>query len=286
MKKVLITGKNSYIGNSVEKWLMKEPENFHVDKISMRDESWKEKDFSQYDVVLHVAGLAHIKENNINQTLYYKVNRDLAYDTAKKANEEGVEYFIFLSSMSVYGVEEGTITYDTPLKPKNAYGKSKIEAENLIKKLTNDLFTIAIIRPPMVYGKGCKGNYPKLSKLAVKMPFFPKYDNNRSMIYIDNLSEFMKQLIDYKKGGLFFPQNFEYIKTSELVSLISESNGDGIILTTIFNPLIKIINTKLKKKIFGTLVYDMNLSKTKFKYNVYNFSESIRKTEEGCSVHK
>ncbi|PRY82681.1 NAD-dependent epimerase/dehydratase family protein [Alkalibacterium olivapovliticus] len=132
MKKVLITGKKSYIGTSVENWIMKEPDNYHVDTIDMRDGLWKEMDFSKYDVVFHVAGIAHIKETSKNQGLYYKVNRDLAYETAKKAKENGVNQFIFLSSMSVYGIDSGYITKFTPLRPKNAYGKSKVEAEKLI----------------------------------------------------------------------------------------------------------------------------------------------------------
>src|SRR5690554_6731837 len=114
MRRVLITGQNSYIGTSVERWLLRDPDKYKVDTIDMKDGSWKEKDFSQYDVVFHVAGIAHIKETSENQDLYYKVNRDLAYETAQKAKEDEVGQFIFLSSMSVYGLENGVIYKDTP----------------------------------------------------------------------------------------------------------------------------------------------------------------------------
>lgn len=279
MKNILITGKNSYIGTSLEDWLMGEPYKYKVDTVDMKDGLWKEKDFSQYDVVFHVAGIAHIKETSDNQDLYYKVNRDLAYETAQKAKQDGVEQFIFLSSMSVYGIDQGVIDKNTPLKPNNSYGKSKIEAEELTNKLQDDSFTVATLRPPMVYGKCCKGNYPRLAKLAFKIPIFPKVDNKRSMIYIDNLSEFVKQIIDNRSGGLFFPQNAEYVNTSEMVRLISEAHGKKVVMTKLFNPLLRLLNVSIVNKVFGDLGYDMSMSEYESDYRICGFEESIRKTE-------
>ncbi|WP_326929628.1 NAD-dependent epimerase/dehydratase family protein [Bacillus sp. m3-13] len=187
MKNILITGKHSYVGKNLEKWLNKYPPDLYLtDSISLRDDSWKEKDFSKYDVVFHVAGIAHIKETEENAHLYYKVNRDLAYETAKKAKNDGVNLFVFLSSMSVYGIESGLIDKHTPPRPISNYGKSKLEAEYLIEDLADDNFKVIILRPPMIYGKGCNGNYPKLVNLAKKSPFFLDIKNKRSMIYIDN----------------------------------------------------------------------------------------------------
>lgn len=279
MKNILITGKNSYIGTSLENWLMREPDKYKVDTVNLKDASWKEKDISQYDVVFHVAGIAHTKESADNQNLYYKVNRDLAYETAQKAKQDGVEQFIFLSSMSVYGIENGVINKSTPLNPNSAYGKSKIEAEELINKLQGDSFTVATLRPPMVYGKGCRGNYPRLVGLALQTPIFPKVDNNRSMIFIDNLSEFVKQLIDNRSGGLFFPQNAEYINTSEMVRLIAEAHGKRVVMTKLFNPLLKLLNVSTVNKVFGDLVYAMNMSEYESDYRVCSFRESIKNTE-------
>jgi UDP-glucose 4-epimerase len=279
MKRVLITGKNSYIGTSLENWLMREPDKYEVDIVDMKDMSWKEKDFSEYDVVFHVAGIVHIKETSDNHDLYYKVNRDLAYETAQKAKEDGVEQFIFLSSMSVYGIENGVITANTPLNPKSAYGKSKIEAEELICKLQDDSFIVATLRPPMVYGRGCKGNYPRLVGLAIKTPVFPKVENKRSMIYIDNLSEFVKKLIDDRSAGLFFPQNAEYVNTSEMVKLIAKVHGKRLKLTKLFNPLLKILNVSIVNKVFGDLVYEMSMSKYNFNYTIIEFDNSIKETE-------
>jgi UDP-glucose 4-epimerase len=275
MKNILITGKYSYIGTSLENWLMREPEKYKVDTIDMKNGEWKEKDFSIYNVVFHVAGIVHVKETIKNQDLYYKVNRDLAYETAQKAKQDGVKQFVFLSSMSVYGVDNGVIDKNTPLKPKSSYGKSKIEAEILINKLQDDSFTVAILRPPMVYGKECKGNYLRLARFALKTPIFPRINNKRSMIYIDNLSEFVKQLIDNRIGGLFFPQNAEYVNSSEMVRLIAEAHGKKVIMTKLFNPLLKLLNLSTVNKIFGDLVYDETLFVDQKKLNYINFRQSI-----------
>lgn len=279
MKRILITGKNSYIGTSFENWLRRKSEKYKLDTVDMRDCSWKEKDFSKYDVIFHVAGIAHVKETKKNQHLYYKVNRDLAYETAKKAKAEGVKQFIFLSSMSVYGIKNGIIDKNTCLNPKSNYGKSKLQAEELIAKLKDDFFIIATLRPPMIYGKGCKGNYTRLAKLAVKTRIFPNIDNKRSMIYIDNLCEFVKLLIDDCSSGLFLPQNVEYVKTSEMVRLIAEVHGKKIRMTKLFNPLLKLLNISIINKVFGDLVYEQRMSEYKEDYSLHGIKESILLTE-------
>lgn len=283
MKKILITGKNSFVGTSFIKWLDQYPEKYTIDSISLRDDSWKKKDFSEYDVVYHVTGIAHIKETKNNADLYYKVNRDLAFKTAKKAKICGVKQFIFLSSMSVYGINSGIIDKDTPLNPISNYGKSKLEAEKIITSLSDDNFKVAILRPPMIYGKGCKGNYKRLANLAVKTPIFPYIENKRSMIYIDNLSAFVKCIIDNCDSGLFFPQNKEYVNTSKMVELIAKAHGKKIWLTKLHNPLFKIMmNNSVVNKVFGSLVYDNKLSRyNNVQYSsLVGFEESIRLTEE------
>jgi len=279
-KKILITGANSYIGTSFEKWLRQWPDEYSVETVDMLDGSWRDQSFAGYDVVFHVAGIAHIKETKKNENLYYSINRDLAYKIAEKAKIEAVRQFIFLSSMSVYGINTGIIDKNTPIKPKNAYGKSKFQAEELINKLADDSFTVAILRPPMVYGKGCKGNYPRIAKLAIKTPIFPLVDNKRSMIYIDNLSEFVKQICDNTRSGLFFPQNSEYVNTSEMVRLIAEVHGKKIIMTKLLDPILRLLNFGTVNKVFGDLVYEKHMSFCgKSNYQTRNFNDSIIYTE-------
>lgn len=279
MIRVLITGKDSYIGTSLENWLMREPDKYLVNTVDVIDGSWHEKDFSTYDVAIHVAGIVHIKETGDNQDLYFKVNRDLAYEIARKTKADGVQQFCFLSSMSVYGIENGFIDKRTPLRPSSAYGKSKLEAEELIKKLIDESFTVSTIRPPMVYGMGCRGNYPRLVELALKTPIFPMVENERSMIYIDNLSEFIKQIIDNRSGGMFFPQNAEYVNTSEMVRLIAKAHGKKLKMTKLFNPLIKLLNLRTLNKVFGDLAYDKRMSEYITKYSIIDLNNSIVKTE-------
>lgn len=283
MKKILITGKNSYIGTSLEKWLGNYPDRYSIDSISLRNDSWMEKNFSEYDVVFHVAGIAHIKETKENAHLYYEVNRDLAYKVAQKSKVESVKQFIFLSSMSVYGIETGIIDKDSPLKPKSNYGKSKLEAEKLIVNLEDDVFKVAILRPPMIYGKDCKGNYNRLSNLAVKIRIFPNINNKRSMIFIDNLSEFVKCVIDYGDKGLLFPQNNDYVETTKMVELIAKTHGKKLFKTRLFNPLVELMrNNHTVNKVFGNLIYEKELSKyNNCQLNKFvGFEESIRLTEE------
>lgn len=281
MKKILITGKNSYIGTSLENWLGKYLDKYEVDTVDMKDGSWKEKDFSAYDVVFHVAGIAHVSSNPKNEDLYYKVNRDLTIETAEKAKSDGVKQFIFMSSIIVYGSENEIINKNTIPKPSNFYGNSKLQAEEGIKCLENDKLKIVILRPPMIYGKGSKGNYPKLAKIAQKIPLFPDIDNERSMLHIDNLCEFLKLMIDNEENGLFFPQNVEYVKTSEMVKLIAEVHRKKIRLTKIFNPVVKLIGFKagLINKVFGNLVYEESMSTYKDNYIIRNLRETIELTE-------
>lgn len=278
MKKILITGINSYVGNSLAEWLEKDPDSYEINRISLRDGFWKELDFSFYDVVVHVAGIAHQKETKENEHLYYEINRDLAVEVAEKAKSKGVKQFIFLSSMSVYGLDQGVIDENTPLEPKSHYGKSKLQAEEQINKLIDSKFKVAIIRPPMIYGKECPGNYQRLRKLTLKTPIFPNIDNKRSMIYVDNLSEFMRYLIDNVDKGLYFPQNLEYVNTSEMVQMIAKQHGKKIKLTKAFNLLLTLMNIGIIKKIFGSLMYkkDNQMYYSSFIDN----SKSIELTEE------
>lgn len=285
MKKILITGANSYIGNSVQAWLEKEPEKYQVTTIDMKTDEWKEKDFSPYDVVFHVAGIAHVSTDPKMEDLYYKVNRDLTIQTAKKAKKEGVNQFIFMSSIIVYGdsnEKNRIITKDTVPNPTNFYGKSKLEAEEGILKFQSADFNIAIIRPPMIYGKGSKGNYPRLAKAAKILPFFPNISNSRSMLYIGNLCEFVKKIIELNVKGILFPQNEEYVCTSQLVKTISQNHNKKLILTKLFNPIVNsLFYFNTINKVFGNLIYDSSISNEIIKkYQIFGFKQSISLTEE------
>ncbi|MCL9633573.1 NAD-dependent epimerase/dehydratase family protein [Bacillus zanthoxyli] len=285
MKKVLITGKNSYIGRSFKRWITQNKFDYTVDFISVKSDEWKNEAFNNYDVILHAAALVH--SNKYSQEEHNIINRDLTLEIATKAKNEGVKHFIFLSTMAIYGVEEGTISATTKPKPKTPYGKAKLEAEKLLNFLNDKEFKVSIIRPPMIYGPSCKGNYIRLSKLAHNTPFFPYINNSRSMLFIDNLSEFIRLVIMYELEGVYTPQNSEYVNTSELVQTIKKSNNKTILL---IKSIAFFINYFIKKssilqKIFGTLIYDKEISqlfdhqRNRLNYNVIAFEESIVRTE-------
>lgn len=283
MIRVLITGEKSYIGSNLRTWLNQWPDKYDVDCISLKNEGWRESNFSEYDVLFHVAALVHTGETKKNSNDFYRINRDLTFEVAQKAKDEGVKQFIFLSTMGVYGKSTGIITGDTIPSPRAGYEKSKLQAEKLLNTLEASDFKVAILRTPTVYGKGCKGNYPKVANFAKKAPLFPNIRNKRSMIYIGNLCEFIRLIIDDCNGGLFFPQNEEYICISEMVKHIAITHGRRIRLIKAFNVLVGLLNKNIADKVFGDLVYEKELSRYTRGYNIYNFDESISLTEKGVS---
>lgn len=289
MKKILITGANSYIGKSFKEWVAQYPDKYFVETISLRDDCWKRKSFEGYDVVFHTAGIAHVDSNPAPEMepMYYTVNRDLTIETAQKSKNDGVKQFIFMSSIIVYGDsskinKKRVIDKNTVPTPANFYGNSKLQAEEGIKPLESDDFKITIIRPPMIYGKGSKGNYAKLAKLARNSPFFPDINNQRSMLHVDNLCELIRLIIENEESGLFLPQNGEYVKTSEMVKLIAEAHGKRIRLTKVFNPFFCAMGRSIGivNKVFGNLVYDQGMSDYKDDYRIRDLKDSIRETEK------
>lgn len=295
MKRVLITGANSYIGESFERWVMKKyPNEFQIDTVDMIDESWRQKSFEGYDAVFHVAGIAHADIGKVSEetkTFYYKVNRDLTIETAEKAKREGVHQFVFMSSMIIYGEsaavgKKKVITIDTKPQPANFYGDSKWQADKGVRKLKDETFHVAVVRPPMIYGKGSKGNYPLLAKLAKKLPVFPDITNERSMLHIDNLCEFLKLLMEHGESGIYFPQNSEYVRTSTLVKEIAKVSGHKIWVTKLLNPVVWIASrisgkiSRMANKAFGNAVYEKDMSEHfDGKYRVRNLRDSIKVTE-------
>lgn len=279
MKKILVVGKGSYIGVSFENHI--KDGDYEVSVLDTLGNDKDNFDFSGYDSIFFVAGIVHRKKNSIPSELYYKVNRDLTYEIASKAKASGVPHFVYLSSMSVYGDASGAITVKTPVSPANDYGKSKYEAELKLGELCDDAFRVCILRPPMVYGRGCPGNYNTLSNFVKKMPFFPDYTNKRSMIYVGNLCEFVKRAIDQGLFGVYFPQNSQYICTSKMASEILKCNGKKPRLTKIFNPFLKLfekMGLEIVQKCFGSLWYEA--SDDAELVDEFSFEQSIELTEK------
>lgn len=305
-KKVLITGANSYIGESFQVFAEENYEkNFEIDTLDMLDPEWRKKDFSAYDIVYHVAGIAHADVGNVSEEVkqkYYAVNTDLSIEVARKAKEEGVKEFIFMSSMIVYGDsapygKRKIIDKNTVPHPANFYGDSKLQADVGVRELADTNFKVIVLRPPMIYGKGSKGNYPILAKLAKKLPIFPEVTNERSMLHIDNLCEFLCQIMLIKEitneSVVLIPQNEEWTKTSDMVHEIAKVSGKKIIRLKMLAPAVWIGGKipgkigELVNKAFGNNAYSQDMSEYEgIDYRMVDLKESVEKTEGNIQKKK
>lgn len=279
MKKILITGKSSYIANHFNNFIS--DNHYSVNLMSIHDDNWQSTPFKQYDVVIHTAALVHRSTKNSTTEQFDKANYQLTLALAEKAKKEGVKHFIFLSTMSVYGLNTGHITASTSLNPNTPYGQSKAKAENALNTLSSEEFIVTIIRPPMVYGPNCKGNFKTLYKIANIAPIFPKVNNKRSAIFIDNLSAFIKVVIDNNIEGTLFPQNSEYLNTSEAVSLLAQASSNKVYISKLAGFGINLLKfSPIIQKAFGSLTYDPNLpgGPNHLEYNIVSFKESVKKS--------
>lgn len=298
MKKILITGANSYIGNVFRQYMdanqaEHQESRWLIDSISLQDDAWEQASFSGYHTILHMAGIAHADVGKVSKEgreQYYRVNRDLAVRAAKKARAEGVRQFVYMSSVIIYGDSapvgrQKHITADTAPAPANFYGDSKYQAETELQKLTTAVFQVAIVRAPMIYGKGSRGNFSLLLKLAKRTPVFPDIQNQRSMLYVENLAEFIRLLTEAGTGGIFYPQNAEYVSTAEMVRLIGKALGRKIRLWRLLNLPVRLA-AKMPGKIgamagkaFGSLTIDKGLSNQGITdYQIYSLEESIKRS--------
>lgn len=313
MTKILITGAGSYVGESVRKYILNSSKGFQIDAVDTMGDNWKKTDYTQYDVVFHVAGIAHVNADPKMEPLYYKVNRDLTIEVAKHAKACGVKQFIFMSSQIVFHESQSlkgeVLTADTKENPNGFYGDSKLQAEKGLWALVNGdeqsgavlngttpnhsepirtnkiRMKICILRPCMIYGPNAKGNFPRLAKLATKVPIFPCWHNKRSMLYIDNLAEFVKQAIERQLEGTFYPQNREQADTVEIIRFFAKEAGHKVWITRLFNPCVWLGSFVLQpiNKMFATYYYDPEMSKMDFDYQLVSFEDSLKRVAESLN---
>lgn len=258
MKRVLITGTAGYIATSLLAYLRLYREEYETEALSLRGEAWRAEDLSRFDAVVHCAGLAHVKETAGNARLYDEVNRGLTLALAEKAKASDVGQFIYLSSLSVYGMDEGVITPQTEPKPKSAYGRSKLEAERGLRSMETGSFRVALLRLPMVYGPGCRGNYGTLVTLAGILPAVPSYTNRRSAISIARLCGYIRKTIDGGARGVFVPQDEQYLCTCAEIARLAAESGRSLPATRLLNfgPELLRRYTRRGRKAFGDLIFE------------------------------
>lgn len=286
--RVVITGANSYIGNRLQSYIRSVDDNIEINQLDVVGAEWRTFDFSKYDTVVHVAAIVHRKDI-ASWDIYKQVNIDLTVEIAEKAKSQGVKHFIFLSSMAVYGIEKSllknssVITHQTEMNPISMYGKSKYIAEQKLSEIEDENFIISIIRPPNVYGPGCKGGYiSTYVSIVSKIPVIPEafISVKQSVLYIDNLSRFIYLVIVEQKAGVYTPQDDESITAVKLMEYISEALGRkkktsrflGLFANLLFFlPIVK--------KGFGGVSYDRHIShQNDLDYLVVPCKEGIKRT--------
>lgn len=268
--KIIITGKTGYISSNLCRFL--NSKGHRAETVSVRKGA-DPIDLKNIDTVIHCAAIVHKKEAEYADK-YEAINHRLTIDIAKKAKSCGVKHFVFMSSMSVYGSNVTKITKDTPLSPSGLYGRTKLMAERDLLKLEEDSFIVTIIRPPMVYGKDCPGNYKRLSRLAEKLPVFPYTYNKKSIIYIDNLSYIIAKSIENKTRGIIMPMDNKYVSTSDIAKAVNKN----IILSKSMGAVLKLFkNISIVKKAFGTLYYAEDCAE---KADYIEFEKAVELTEK------
>ncbi len=304
-KKVMLVGIGGYIGGKFTEYIKMNYSDWQIDAVDSMNRKWEDSDFHGYDAVYNVSGLAHANARQGSEELYYLVNGQLPIDVATKAKEEGVPLFIQMSSQIVYGDmsglgEEKIITVETVPSEPTVYGKSKMMAERGLMALVDSGwngtessksseslgdskgFQVAIIRPPLIYSEYARDNFPRLVNFAKKMPIFPKLENRQSMVYVDNLCELVRLVIESNKGGIYYPQQECYIETSKIVADIAKAVGNRMWQTRIFNPALRLLSKVPQlgfiHKAFGSIAYDMKISNHfDGKYRVVSYEESIQR---------
>lgn len=283
---MLIAGAGSFIGTAVERRLADFPGDYRSAVLDMRSDAWRAFDFAGFDSVVHVAGIAHVSPKPAMRALYEKVNRDLAIETARHAKAAGVRQFIFLSSSIVFGDaapagRDFEIAPDTAPNPSNAYGQSKLDAENGIRALENDSFRAAILRPMMVFGAGCRGNYTQLARFVGRFPLFPDFPNRRGTVYIEHLAELIRLLIDRGGGGTYHVQD-AVVRTSDFVREIASARGKRMAFPRCPNPLIRLFGRLgIVRRAFGGFCYRKDMADCGLSYQTHTFAECVRRTEVG-----
>lgn len=283
MKRILITGKTSWIGNEFEAHL-EQFGDYEVRRVSLRDDRWMLEDWQGFDSIVHTAAIVHQGEGAGDlDGLYDDVNVALTRDVATKAKAAGISHFIFLSTFAVYGVTGAAnavpIDLNTPPNPRTWYGKSKLEAERQLSDLADDHFAIAIIRPPLVYGPHCtKGNFPRFVQFAARTPIFPRVHNHRSMIYSRNLAELMRLLVESGEGGLFLPQEEQYVCTADMIEQLGRAMGRHIHLSRPLAAPASFLarHNETFGKVFGSDRYSLEASECGYDYRITPFKNSIR----------
>lgn len=286
MKKLLLTGSNGFIGSY---FINKYQDKYDIKIFSFLRDDIDSLDCSGIDVVVHLSALVH-QMGGATAAEYERVNVTQTTELAQKAKEAGVEQFVFMSSIKVYGEEsDGVYDEGSECNPKDEYGKSKLQAEIELEKLQTANFKVSIIRTPIVYGYGVRANIKNLINLVRKAPILPfgKIENRRSMVYVGNLCHLVDEVIAQEKNTIFLASDDRPLSTSNLIELIAKNLDKKVYLIKIpfFETLLKLLKPAFHKRLYGSLEIDNTVTKKILKLkNPYTVENGIKYMINGENI--
>jgi nucleoside-diphosphate-sugar epimerase len=262
MKRIAVTGTTGFVGKRLMEY---DKELFELIPLDLRDQNITTIDLTGIDAVVHLAGKAHQMEP-IEDKVYFDVNYELTRSLAEQALKQQVKQFVYISSTKVYGDDvKEVLNEQSVCTPSDAYGASKLKAEQYLLSLQSSAFNVAILRPPLVYGPEVKGNMLRLLHLSNKQYPLPfgKTNNKRSMVFLDNLIELINAIINKEASGIFVAGDKEPLPTDMLVQLIRNELGikNGLISIPLFlRAMVKKIKPGLYTRLFGSFVVDNQMT--------------------------
>lgn len=274
---ILITGSSGYLGkNFISSFGYK----YDFATFSLQNNAMENINFSNIDTIIHCAALVHQKEH-YDYDKYHKINTAYPVELAILAKQNGVKRFLFISTIAVYGDDHELINEKTECNPVTNYGKSKLHAEEQLMTLSDESFSVSIIRPPMIYGKNAPGNIDALIKITKKFPLIPfgGIENRRSFVYIDNLCCCIDKIISLSKTGVFLASDDVPISTSNLIKSIAIGLNRKIMLVKIplLETFVKYFAPNMHHKLYGDLVIDNLNTRQILSYeNPYSTEEGIK----------
>ncbi len=252
---ILVTGATGFVGKH---FLQYNHAKYNIDTASVR-ENTPLPGLSGIDVIVHLSGKAH-EMKPTDDKIYFAANAELTRQLAVAAKKAGVKQFIYVSSVKVYGnIISENLDETSACYPDDAYGKSKLLGEQYVRQMADENFIVSIVRPPLIYGSGVKGNMLKLMQLAQKnVPLpFGNINNKRSMVYVGNLVALLDKIIETKQPGIFIAGDAAPLSTTFLVSLLQKYSGKKTNLIQIpkwLQTVIKKLHYQLYIRLFGSFV--------------------------------
>ncbi len=276
--KIAITGANGFVGNNLSDYLThKGLEILRVQRkrtgnsifIPKCDKTtnWS-KALKDVETVIHCAAIVHQEKNKPFES-YYKVNVQGTESLINQAVKSGVKNIIFISTIKVNGEESSLLNPfkdDSNDNPNDYYAISKLLAETILKSISiKEGINYVIIRPGLIYGPGVSANFYNLIKLidsGIPLPF-GDIRNKRSLLFIDNLGEFIFQIIDKNSfnNQIFLLSDSKPISLKKLVNLIyfylNKRNKNFYFPVKLLNLIFSLLGKKnISSRLFGSLVID------------------------------